>query len=318
MTKTLLLVNLGTPKSPSNQDVKSYLHEFLLDPRVVDLPWIKRQLLVRGIIVPRRYRESASSYRAIWQEEGSPLLVYGKQVQGLLQKKLGSEYRVELAMRYGSPSIPSALKPCKELTVLPLFPQYASATSGSVQQKVMESIQGWQTIPKLKIIDHFYDHPKMIEAFAARAPKNLDSYDHILFSFHGLPVRQLKKAHKECKMCTTCSNNCYYPQCYATAKAIAKRLNTENYTVCFQSRLGKDPWIQPYASDVIEECAKKGMKNLLVFSPAFICDCLETIFEIGVEYQKEFQDLGGESIDLVPGLNDHPLWIEALAEIATS
>ena len=325
--KDLLLVNLGTPTSPNPKDVKRYLTEFLTDPRVIDFPWLKRNLLVRGIIIPRRYKESARSYQEIWTEEGSPLLVYGRQVQTLLQKRLGTKVNVELAMRYQQPSIESALDRLQnstDLTILPLFPQYASATTGSVYDKVMEVLTRRETLPRLRFINHFFDHPMMIKAYAKQAQNfDLDSYDAIVFSFHGLPVRQLKRACSTCNPGKGCcevldekNRECYAAQSYATAKGIAKALGITSYEVCFQSRLGREEWLQPYASNLIERLAREGKKRLLFFSPAFICDCLETVYEIAYEYNRDFQKLGGERVDLVPSLNADPDWIEALADIA--
>lgn len=327
----ILLVNLGTPDSHSKADVFRYLNEFLTDGRVIDFPWLRRQLLVRGIIVPFRYRQSAKLYRHLWTEEGSPLLVYGKAVQEKLQTSLGDQFKVSLAMRYQNPSISSGLEELKqarvkELIIFPLFPQYASATTGSVHQKVMEHVKNWEVIPKLTFINSYYDHPAFIEAFCQRGQQYpLSAYDHILFSFHGLPERQLRKADcgKQCLTSDCCkkinavNQFCYKAQCHATALAIANTLNipSNRYTICFQSRLGKDPWIQPYTSDVIESCAKQGYKKLLVFCPAFVCDCLETLTEISVEYQAFFKEKGGEELQLVEGLNTHPAWIQALHTI---
>lgn len=325
----ILLVNLGTPDSPSFGDVWKYLIQFLTDWRVIDYPWLKRQLLVRGVIVPFRTRNSASSYQAIWTQEGSPLLVHGQNAAAALQKSLGEEYCVELAMRYQSPSIEKGLNALFDqdvdaMVILPLFPQYASASTGSVHQEVMRTLSSWQTIPEVRFIHAYPTHPKMIEAYCAQSSCfDLSDYDHILFSFHGLPVRQLIKADRlgTCMTQGCCKKNrhCYAAQSYATASALAKALNIpkERSTVCFQSRLGKDPWQKPYTSDVIHSLAKKGAKRLLVFSPAFVADCLETIYEISTEYQSEFIAMGGEKIDLVPSLNDHPLWIEALADLVT-
>ncbi|MEC7840144.1 MAG: ferrochelatase [Chlamydiota bacterium] len=334
MQKTgVLLINLGTPDSPSPKDVKRYLKEFLTDPRVIDIPWPLRQLLVRGVIIPKRYRESASFYRKIWTEEGSPLSVYGNSVKKLLQEKLGEEFHVELAMRYQNPSIASGLEKLKDysqIIILPLFPQYASATTGSIYQKVMEITKSWLTIPEISFINSFPTHPKMIEAFCSRAQeKSIDSYDHLLFSFHGLPERQLIKADKNdyclkakncCKKICEKNRSCYAAQCHATARAIAEKLSIkeENYSITFQSRLGKEPWIEPFTSDKLMELVKIDKKNVLVMCPAFICDCIETIHEISIEYKEEFIEAGGTTLDLVQGLNDHPLWIEALKELIVS
>jgi protoporphyrin/coproporphyrin ferrochelatase len=327
----ILLVNLGTPQSPRPWDVFRYLNEFLTDGRVIDYSWIARQLLVRGLIVPLRFLQSAKQYQLLWTTEGSPLLVHGKSVQIQLQNLLGEDFKVVLAMRYQTPSIEKGLKELqaagvKEIIVFSLFPQYASATTGSVHQKVMECLKDWQVIPKLTLINSYYDHPALIEAFCTRArEQQIESYDHILFSFHGLPERHIRKADptQTCLKPNCCQSNCgnqsfcYKAQCYATARAIAKRLSlsSTDYTVCFQSRLGKDPWIQPYALETIEQRAACGDKRLLVFSPAFVCDCLETTCEIGLEYAHEFRARGGEVLQLVEGLNSHPLWIQAIKEI---
>lgn len=309
----VLLVNLGTPASPAPRDVYRYLIEFLTDGRVIDMPWLKRQLLVRGLIVPFRYKQSAESYQAIWTDKGSPLMVYGREVQHLLQKSLGGTFHVELAMRYQQPSLKSSIdslleKEVSNVLVLPLFPQYASATTGSVHQRVMELLAKRTIIPKVVMVDSYPEDPKMIEAFAlAAGNKDWRNYDHVLLSFHGLPERQLIPGSKFC----------YAAQCRQTAHALAKFMGMpeSHYSICFQSRLGKEPWIQPYTSDAIKQCAEKGYKKVLVFCPSFVCDCLETIHEIGVEYAHEFKEYGGERLDLVEGLNAHPKWIEALHDM---
>lgn len=327
----VLLVNLGTPRSPVPRDVFRYLNEFLTDARVIDLPWLKRQLLVRGIIVPARYRQSAKLYQKLWTKEGSPLLVHGKEVKEKLQAMLGENYKVTLAMRYQEPSISQGLEELRRqnisrLIVFPLFPQYASATTGSVHQKVMEIVQHWQVIPHLTFINSYPEDPQMIEAFCARGRQYpIDSFDHILFSFHGLPEKHIQKADvsKQCLTGMCCkrldrSNQfCYKAQCEATARAIAAQMNLEpaQYTICFQSRLGKDPWIIPFTSQVIHDGAKKGWKRVLVFCPSFVSDCLETTCEISYEYNKEFIDAGGEGLQLVEGLNSHSIWVKALHTI---
>lgn len=332
--KGILLINLGTPDSPSVPDVRKYLREFLMDPRVIDINAVGRTLLVKGIIAPFRGPKSAKSYKAIWTDKGSPLMVYGIKVKELLQKKLGDAYHVDLAMRYQSPSIESVLNSFYEqgifdIKVIPLFPQYASATTGSVHEKVMDIVAKWQIIPRIEFVNSYYDHPMMIDAFAEIGKEyEPGKYDHVLFSFHGLPKRQLvksdpskqhcQKVDKCCETITDSNRFCYSAQCYQTAYAIATKLglNKSQFSICFQSRLGRDPWITPYTSEVIEELAKQGKKKILVFCPAFVADCLETIFEIAEEYQEEFLEYGGEKVQLVTGLNDHPRWIDALENIA--
>jgi protoporphyrin/coproporphyrin ferrochelatase len=327
----VLLINLGTPLSPTLKHVFQYLNEFLTDERVIDFQWLKRQLLVRGIIVPTRVRQSTALYRKLWTDEGSPLLFHGKAVQEKLQKSLGSKYKVALGMRYQFPSIKEALHELREaqvdeIIVVPLFPQYASATTGSVHQKVMDEVRRWQIIPELTFINSFPDEPHFIGAFCERAMQYpLETYEHILFSFHGLPERYLQDAHPSMNCVSNrCSDElvtknqyCYKAQCYATARAIAEKLNLnrEKYTVCFQSRLGKEPWIQPYTQEIITERAARGDKRVLVFCPSFVCDCLETTIEISHEYGEEFKKLGGEVLQLVEGLNSHPTWIDALQHL---
>lgn len=327
----VLLVNLGTPDSPVTADVRKYLDEFLMDERVIDIHPVQRALLVKGIIVPFRGPKSAKLYKEIWSETtGSPLLYYSILQMEMLQERLGEGYHVELAMRYQSPSIETALNKLKDalvsdIRVIPMFPHYASASSGSVLQKVMELVSKWQTIPNISFINSFHANETMIEAFACNSRKyEPDTYDHILFSFHGLPERQLAKSDhtqqhclKNENCCATLTNDnkfCYSAQCYDTARLIAEKLSLpkDKYTVCFQSRLGKNPWVQPYTSAVVKDLANKGMKRLLVFCPAFVADCLETVYEVTVEYGNEFKALGGEHVQLVESLNDNPLWIDAL------
>ncbi|SMO62280.1 ferrochelatase [Solitalea koreensis] len=332
--KGILLVNLGTPDSPSTSDVRKYLDEFLSDPRVIDTSAIGRFFLVKTIILPLRSPKSAKSYQEIWTDKGSPLLRHTIRQAELLQERLGNEFQVEYAMRYQNPSLETVLERFKQekvstIKVIPLFPQYASASTGSVHEKIMSLVRYWQIVPEIEFVNSFPAHPMMIDAFAQLGSKhNVADYDHVLFSFHGLPQRQLIKADLSgchCQKVDNCCgainiNNqyCYSAQSHLTAREIAKALNLskENYTICFQSRLGKDPWVEPYTSAVIEKLAKEGKKKLLVFCPAFVADCLETIFEVEVEYDEEFKYNGGEKVQLVEGLNDHPRWIDALEDMA--
>lgn len=332
----ILLVNLGTPDTPSNSDVFKYLIEFLTDKRVIDFGWLKRNLLVRGVIVPARYKNSAKTYREIWDKDrGSPLLYHLQDLTKKVQQSLGENYIVEYAMRYQNPSLESALEKFRllqvdKIVVLPLFPQYSSACNGSVIQKVQEITSKWLTIPDLKYIHHFYDNSKFIDAFVAQGNKfNFDEYDHILFSYHGLPARHLingdiTKKHclqnKDCCATITAVNqHCYKAQCYATTKFITEKLglSEDKYTVTFQSRLGKEVWLEPYTVAVIPALAKQGKKKLLIFSPAFVADCLETLYEIRTEYLELFEEHGGESITLVESLNSEDKWVEAVCEIVT-
>ena len=326
----VLLVNLGTPDSPSVSDVRSYLSEFLNDPRVIDVPKLLRLILVNLIIVPFRAPKSAKIYKELWTEDGSPLLYYSERVCKLLNETLDDDYEVFLAMRYKNPNIRAVLaemkkKNFKKIIVLPMFPQYASATTGSAYELIMKEITKWWVIPEIKFIGQYYDHPDFIDAIVERASKyTLSDYDHILFSYHGLPERQVDKVYddglctdRDCEHEITEENQyCYKATCYATTRLVAGKLGLkeEDYTVCFQSRLDKN-WLEPFSDKVVEEKAKEGAKKLLVFSPAFTADCLETIIEIGDEYQEIFEELGGEKVQLVESLNDHPLWISCLKDL---
>lgn len=333
-TKTgVLLVNLGTPDSPSVSDVRSYLSQFLNDPRVIDIPWLWRKILVNLIIVPFRAPKSAKIYQKLWTDKGSPLLYYSQRVKELLQAELGESFDVFLAMRYKNPSIPDVLEQMRRnnyarIIVVPMFPQYSSAATGSALDEVMRVIRKWWVIPEIRMVSQYYAHPLFLQGFVERAKKyDLREYDHILFSYHGLPERQVDKvydkglcADHDCEHEITEENKfCYKATCYATTRLLAERLglSSDRYTVCFQSRLDKK-WLTPFSDEVVTDCAKKGMKRLLVFSPAFTADCLETIIEIGDEYQEIFTHHGGEKVQLVESLNDHPLWIQCLKDIIVS
>jgi ferrochelatase len=338
MNKTgVLLVNLGTPDSPSVKDVRKYLSEFLNDPRVIDINAIVRFILVNFIIVPFRSPKSAKIYEELWTNndlpedvKGSPILYHGRSVRDKLQDELGENFDVQLAMRYQNPSMDDVLaqmyeKKLEKILVIPLFPQYASATTGSVIDKAMKIMSKWWVIPEVKFVSQYYENAGFINTIIERVKKyDIDGFEHILFSYHGLPVRQVEKTHKgalcEEHKCETEINEanqyCYKAACYATTRLIAEKLNIsrEKYTVCFQSRLDKK-WLEPFADKVIVKQAKEGAKRLLVLSPSFVADCLETLIEIGVEYQKLFEEHGGKKIQLVESLNDHPMWIETLKKM---
>jgi ferrochelatase len=329
--KGILLVNLGTPDSSKVGDVRKYLREFLSDGRVIDINPIGRFLLVNLIIAPFRSPKSAKEYRKLWTEKGSPLKFHSVELAKLLQESLGNEYVVELGMRYQSPSVESVLerlraKNVKSLLVVPLFPQYASATNGSVHEEVMRILSSWQLIPTTTFVDAFPTQPTMIEAYAENGRRYMEKerYDHFLFTYHGLPERQLKKADKEClvggECCAVFSDRnrlCYRAQCFETSRKLAKALgiSDKEYTVSFQSRLGRDPWIKPYTDGVIEKLVEKGYKKVLAFSPSFVADCLETTVEIGETYAEFFHEKGGEKLQLVESLNTSPTWVKALKEI---
>jgi protoporphyrin/coproporphyrin ferrochelatase len=326
----VLLINLGTPDSPSVSDVRSYLSQFLNDPRVIDIPWLLRKILVNLIIVPFRAPKSAKIYQKLWTDKGSPLLFYSERARELLQAELGDKFDVFLAMRYKNPSIPDVLEKMRRnnyarIIVLPMFPQYSSAATGSALEEVMRVVRRWWVIPEIRMVSQYYAHPVFLQGFVERGRKyDLNDYDHVLFSYHGLPERQVDKVHENglcaghnCESVLTEENKfCYKATCHATTRLLAGHLSipADRYTVCFQSRLD-EKWLKPFSDKVVEECAKKGMKKILVFSPAFTADCLETIIEIGEEYQEIFRHHGGEKVQLVESLNDHPLWIQCLKDI---
>ena len=335
MKKTgVLLIQLGTPDSPKLKDVRRYLSEFLNDERVIDIPWLPRKLLVNGIIVPFRAPKSAKLYKELWEIGGgvSPLLTHTLNLKEKLQHHFSNdEVTIEMAMRYQHPSMDSVLEKMRlcnydQIIVLPLFPQYASASSGSAIKKAMKIIQKWWVIPEIKIINQFWDNQGYIESIVERAKEfDLASFDHILFSYHGLPERQVDKVYEGKDLCgdQPCESEvneknkfCYKATSFATTRLIAAKLGiTESqYTVCFQSRLDKK-WLTPFSDKVVEEWGKKGAKNLLVFSPAFVADCLETIIEIGTEYQEIFEKHGGKKVQLVPSSNTHPLFIYGLVQL---
>ncbi len=324
----LLLINLGTPDAPTTPAVRRYLREFLSDPRVIDINPVGRALLLNLIILPFRPAKSAAAYRKVWgAERGSPLLAHSQDLAAGVQARLGGDWQVELAMRYGTPSIADALerlRACKRVVVLPLFPQYAASSTATAVARVMElATAGWDVAP-LDIVPAFHADPAFADAFAVVARPVLAEFgaDHLLFSFHGLPERQIRKSGDErCLASASCCDRdppptCYRAQCFATARALADRLAVTNYTVCFQSRLGRTPWITPHTDVVIEELAKAGVKRLAVMCPAFVADCLETLEEIGIRAKEQWQAAGGDDLVLVPSLNATPAWIEAVCAIA--
>ncbi len=335
MKKTgVLLIQLGTPDSPSVMDVRSYLSEFLNDPRVIDLPYLLRKILVNGIIVPFRAPKSAKIYKELWQlgNGESPLLTHTLALQALLQKNFeGEEVTIEIAMRYKNPSLDHVLEKMRKanydrIVILPLFPQYASASTGSAVEKAMNIIRQWWVIPEIKIISQFYDNTGYIDSIVEQTKQfDLSSYDHILFSYHGLPERQVDKVYEDTDLCAdqpcetelnAANKFCYKATCYATTRLIAEKmgLQEKDYTVCFQSRLDKK-WLTPFSDKVVEEWGRKGAKKLLVFSPAFVADCLETLIEIGDEYQEIFEEHGGEKVQLVPSSNTHPAFVAGMTAL---
>jgi ferrochelatase len=335
MRTGLLLINLGTPDAPTTPAVRRYLREFLGDPRVLDIGAVGRSLLLNLIILPTRPAKSAHAYASIWDPvRGSPLMFHSRDLAAAVAEQLGPAWRVELAMRYGAPSLASALDRLAEsqverIVVLPLFPQYASSSTGTAQVRVMELAGQRWNVPALDFVPAFYDDPGFLEAFQAVARPLLTEFgpDHVLFSFHGLPVRQIVKTDRTGTVCfqseTCCdrldNRNCYRAQSFATARALAQRLElaADRYTICFQSRLGRTPWIQPYTDHVIDKLGHGGTKRLAVLCPAFVADCLETVEEIGIRARQQFKAAGGDELILVPSLNATGPWVDAVCAIAT-
>ncbi|MBS0351639.1 MAG: ferrochelatase [Proteobacteria bacterium] len=327
----VLLINLGTPSSPNKKNVRSYLREFLSDQRVIDLPAPWRQLLVNLLILPFRTKNSAHAYQQIWQPEGSPLLIHSKRLVSELAQTLGEDFEVVLGMRYGLPSLTEALttlyfKKCKKIIILPLFPQYSSAATGSALEKALALIQKMTDIPNISICQSFYQNEGFIEAWSEVIKANLPQNppDKWVFTYHGLPLRHLKKIGcnpvclnpLECSVATK-NERCYRQQCYQTTKLLADalNLNLHQYEVAFQSRLGRTPWITPYADQLFTSLAQQGIKRIAVVCPSFVSDCLETLEEMGIRARKQWIELGGTEFHLFPSLNVHSTWIKALSQM---
>jgi ferrochelatase len=324
--KGFLLINLGTPNSSELKDVKSYLKTFLMDERVITLPKLIRFILVYGIIVPFRSKKTTHAYQQVWTKDGSPLAFLTQKLIQKLQINLSHDVKITYAMRYGNPSIASALdslKECDEITLLPLYPQYASATTASSLIEVFDYYKTQQIIPNIKIIRDFFGHQDFIQALAKSMKPYLKTDHHLLLSYHGLPENQLDKIGCKPVCRDKCPPNiipgkaCYKQQCYLTSTALATTLNLTNkqYSISFQSRLGKTPWIKPYTDETLEKLAKQGIKKLSVACPSFVTDCLETLEEIAIQCKEQWKELGGEEFQFIPCLNDQDVWIDALKKI---
>jgi ferrochelatase len=328
----LLLINLGTPESPAPSDVRVYLREFLMDPRVIDLPTWKRWLVVNMILISRP-KASGEAYEKIWTEQGSPLLIHGLALAEKVARRLPG-VPVELGMRYGNPSIASSLgrlrrRGVDKLVVFPLYPQYSSAANGSSLDKVFTEAAKLWNVPDIETIPPFYDDPGFIAACAARARPVIESVnpEKVYFSFHGLPERHVVKSDMSGEHCLHSSNccasigsanrYCYRAQCYATARLLAERLGVpeEKRVVCFQSRLGRDPWIRPYTDEIMIEHARAGVKRGVILSPAFVADCLETLEELGIRAAEDWKTHGGERLDVVPCVNSDDGWVDSVLDI---
>ena len=329
-----LLLNLGTPDSPSVPDVRRYLREFLSDPRVIDIPALGRWLLLNLVILPFRPKKSAAAYAKIWTPEGSPLLVHSRALAEGVGEALGPDWVVALGMRYGQPTIASAVARLREanvsrLVVLPLFPQYSEAATGSALAKLAEEMQRSDYAPPLATIPAFYDAPGFTQSVASTAEESLRGFaaDFVLFSYHGLPERHVRASDRSgahclasdscCASIVEANRDCYRAQCFATTRAVAEilALEPERHATAFQSRLGRTPWIQPFTDHILVALAARGIKRLAVICPSFTADCLETLEEIGIRAAEQWRDLCGGQLELIPAVNARPDWARAVAEM---
>ena len=323
----VLLINLGTPSSADRSSVRNYLKEFLNDRRVIELPWLIRKLLLTFVILPFRPKQSAKAYEKIWTKEGSPLLVNSKALKRALSKRFNDDTPIAFGMRYGSPSIASALEVLSDvdhLIVLPLYPQYSSAATGSSIEKVFQELKSKRTQPNLIVLRDFFSYPGFLNAQAQLIKdKKVNINSHLLFSYHGLPEQHLINGGCQSictPICPTENDNpssCYRKQCYQTTHEVAKRLklNPDQYSTSFQSRLGKTPWIRPYTDHTLTKLREQGIKNISIVCPSFVADCLETIEEIGIQAKEQWLALGGEQFELLPCLNSERLWLDALESL---
>lgn len=329
MKKGILLVNLGSPKSTSVEDVKEYLDEFLMDEKVIDYRWFFRALLVRGIILKTRPQKSAEAYKTVWTDEGSPLIVITKKIQKKLQKLVSVP--VEIGMRYAEPSIQSGIQKLidqgvTDIVLFPLYPQYAMSTTETVVDKAEEVRKRFFPEVNIKYVPPFYNKDLYIDCLAESIREKLpEQFDALQFSYHGVPERHIYKTDKS-KTCRldneTCNHStnelhnqlCYRHQCYKTTELVAEKLGLpkEKVLVTFQSRLGKDKWIEPYTDETLEQLPQRGVKNLAIVCPAFVSDCLETLEEIAEEGKEEFLHAGGEQFHYLPCLNDEDRWIQVV------
>jgi ferrochelatase len=329
-----LLVNLGSPASPQRRDVRRYLREFLGDPLVLDWPAPLRRLLLEAVILPLRPRRSARAYAKIWTPEGSPLVVHGRALRAGVAAALGESWCVELAMRYGEPSIAAGLSRLaaagvQRIVALPLFPQLAGAATGSVIAALAAERARRGDMPPLELRGAFYADPRFVAAFARVAGPHLADFapDFTLMSFHGLPERQVRRADPSGRHClaggaccdaiVAVNRDCYRAQCFATARCLREALGLapERSAVAFQSRLGPVRWIEPHTDRLLPGLAARGVRRLAVLCPSFVADCLETLEEIGIRAREQWRELGGEALALVPSLNAEPAWVEAVADM---
>jgi ferrochelatase len=330
----VLLLQLGTPDSTEVSDVRTYLREFLSDPRVLDMPAPARALLLNAVILPFRPRRSAEAYEKIWTAEGSPLTIHTDALATEVRKVLGPEYKVVFGMRYRHPSIAAAVDDlveagCDRIVVLPLFPQYASASGGSAVAKTLELIGELNNVPDVTTIGAFYDEAGYLRAVAEVARRHLEVFrpDHALFSYHGLPEKQVRKTDPTgawclatdscCDRITDANRFCYRAQCFATTRGVAAELGLEAgmFSTTFQSRLAGQKWIEPYTDIELPKLYESGVRRIAVLTPSFTADCLETLEEIGIRLRAQWAQLGGEDFLLVPCVNADPVWVGAVVDM---
>jgi ferrochelatase len=329
----ILLINTGTPDSPEIPEVRRYLRQFLWDYRVIDMHPVARWLLLNLVILPTRPKHSSEAYKKIWTDRGSPLIFHSEDLRDGLREKLPTAL-IEIGMAYGKPSIPDAIDSLLEqgatrIVLVPMFPQYASATVGGVLEVSYKTLSEKMNVPPITTVAPFYNHPAFLDAWAALSKPKLDSFkpEHVLLSYHGLPERHIKNCDptgSHCLQKDGCCDNyldanphCYRAQCYATTKGLVERLGIapENYSHTFQSKLGKDPWLTPATDTTVAELARKGIRRLAVLSPAFVADCIETDEELGIQAHDSFMENGGEELELLSSLNAKEEWVDAFAQI---
>ena len=331
--RAVLLTNLGSPDSTKVEDVRKYLNQFLMDPYVIQLPWVLRRLIVSLFVLPSRPKASAHAYKSIWWEEGSPLVVLSKRLLEAVKTK--TDVPVAMAMRYGSPSIESQLLELarqdgiEEILLVPLYPHFADSTINTTIEEAKNVIESNGLDVRLVVLQPFYEEPDYINALVASAAPWLSSesgFDHILFSYHGLPELHLTKADPTgshclkrddcCQVASPAHATCYRHQVLRTTERFVEKagLKPDQYSVAFQSRLGRAKWLEPSTVDTLEKLAQNGVKNLLVMCPAFVTDCLETLEEIALQGEEDFKKAGGESLTLIPCLNDQEQWVSVISK----
>lgn len=333
--KGVLLINVGTPDGPDVASVRRYLREFLTDGRVLTIPAVVRWILVNLIIAPFRGPKSSHAYKSIWTKEGSPLLVHGRTLASALEKELGDDFVVRLGMRYGNPSIESVLRELldkhqvEQLIVIPLYPQYSSSATGTAIECVQRLLSKRTVIPAVRFVGDFFDDEGFLSAQADIAKEKLAAFraDHVLMSYHGLPESHVKATTQNyCLVTPSCCNTltdknrfCYRAQAFATSRHLAEKLGLEpsRFSVAFQSRLGRTPWIRPFTDMILADLYQQGVRRLAVTVPSFVADCLETIEEIGFRARDDWKALGGEDFLLIPCVNTDSRWVKALAKIAS-